>query len=101
MRRARFRLRINQEVREADIVVGTKAQWESSNLASTSGWSINVQGGQIVATRLVGGGKSYVPLSFLVMFLITHGIHNGFQIYHQNSRNYFLENSRILVVFCQ
>ena len=61
MRRARFRLRINQEVREADIVVGTKAQWESSNLASTSGWSINVQRGYIVAMRIIGGGKSYVP----------------------------------------
>ncbi len=61
MRRARFRLRINQEVREADIVVGTKAQWESSNLASTSGWSINVQRGHIVAMRIIGGGKSYVP----------------------------------------
>ena len=61
MRRARFRLRINQEVREADIVVGTKAQWESSNLASTSGWSMNVQRGHIVAMRLIGGGKSYVP----------------------------------------
>ena len=61
MRRARFRLRINQEVREADIVVGTKAQWESSNLASAPGWSINVQRGHIVAMRIIGGGKSYVP----------------------------------------
>ena len=26
MRQARFRLRINEEIREADIVVGTKAQ---------------------------------------------------------------------------
>ena len=60
MRRARFRLRVNQEVREADIVVGTRAQWESSNLAAIPGWSINVQRGQIVAMRLVGGGKGYV-----------------------------------------
>ncbi len=59
MRRARFRLRINQEIREADILVATKGQWELSNLASTPGWSINVQRGHIVAMRLVGG-ESYV-----------------------------------------
>ncbi len=61
MRRTRFRLRINQEVREADIVVGTRAQWESSDFASAPGWSINVQRGQIIAMRIVGGGKRYIP----------------------------------------
>lgn len=55
VRQARFRLRINEEIREADIVVGTKAQWESSSLAATPGWSVNVQRGQIVAMRVVGG----------------------------------------------
>src|SRR5271157_3636947 len=42
MRKARFRLRINEEIREADIVVGTKAQWESSSLAATPGWSVSI-----------------------------------------------------------
>ena len=60
MRQARFRLRINQEIREADIVVGTKAQWESSSLAAAPGWSVNIQRGHIVAMRLVGG-QTYVP----------------------------------------
>ena len=60
MRQARFRLRINEEIREADIVVGTKAQWESSSLAATPGWSVNIQRGYIVAMRLVGG-QTYVP----------------------------------------
>jgi len=60
MRQARFRIRINKEIREADIVVGTKAQWESSSFVATPGWSINVQRGRIVAMRFVGG-KTYVP----------------------------------------
>ena len=60
MRQARFRLRINEEIREADIVVGTKAQWESSSLAATSGWSVNIQRGHIAGRRLVGG-QTYVP----------------------------------------
>jgi hypothetical protein len=60
MRQARFRLRINEEIREADIVVGTKAQWESSSLAAAPGWSVNIQRGHIVAMRLVGG-HTYVP----------------------------------------
>lgn len=60
MRQARFRLRINEEIREADNVVGTKAQWESSSLAATSGWSVNIQRGHIVGMRLVGG-QTYVP----------------------------------------
>ncbi len=60
MRQARFRFRINEEIREADVVVGTKAQWESSNLAAIPGWSINVQRGRIIAMRLVGG-QTYVP----------------------------------------
>ena len=60
MRRTRFRLRINEEIREADVVVGTKAQWESSRLAAIPGWSINVQRGWIVAMRLVGG-ETHVP----------------------------------------
>ena len=61
MRRARFRLRINQDIQEADIVVGTAAQWESSNLASAPGWSINTQRGQIVAMRFLRAGQSHVP----------------------------------------
>ncbi len=60
MRQARFRLRINEEIREADVVVGTKSQWESSRLAEIPGWSINIQRGRVVAMRLVGG-KTYVP----------------------------------------
>lgn len=65
MRQARFRLRINEEIREADIVVGTKAQWESSSLAASPGWSVNIQRGHIVGMRLVGmwlvRGQTYVP----------------------------------------
>jgi len=60
MRQARFRLRINEEIREADIVVGTKAQWESSSLAAATGWSVNIQRGYIVGMRLVRG-QTYVP----------------------------------------
>ncbi len=60
MRQARFRLRINKEIKEADVVVGTKAQWESSRFASIPGWSINVQHGRVIAIRVVGG-KTYVP----------------------------------------
>ncbi len=60
MRQARFRLRINEEIREADVVVGTKSQWESSRFAKIPGWSINVQRGWVVAMRLVGG-KTCVP----------------------------------------
>ena len=59
-RQARFRLRINEEIREADIVVGTKAQWESSSLAAATGWSVNIQRGYIVGMRLVRG-QTYVP----------------------------------------
>lgn len=68
MRRARFRLRINQQIQEVDIVVGTKAQWESSALASIPGWSINIQGRQIIAMRLVGSGESYVPKNLNIGF---------------------------------
>lgn len=64
MKRARFRLRINQEIQEADIVVGTKEQWESSSLAATPGWCINVHGGDIIAMRIVGDRKSHVPNDF-------------------------------------
>ena len=60
MRQARFRLRINEEIREADIVVGTKAQWESSSLAAAPGWSVNIQRGHIVGMRFVRG-QTYVP----------------------------------------
>ena len=60
MRQARFRLRINKEIREADVVVGTKSQWESSRLAAIPGWSINIQRGRVIAMRFVGG-KTYVP----------------------------------------
>lgn len=60
MRQARFRLRINEEIREADIVVGTKAEWESSSLAAATGWSVNIQRGYIVGMRLVRG-QTYVP----------------------------------------
>ncbi len=60
MRQARFRLRINEEIREADVVVGTKSQWESSRLAKIPGWSINVQRGRVIAMRIVGG-KTRVP----------------------------------------
>ncbi len=59
-RQARFRLRINEEIREADIVVGTKAQWESSSLTAATGWSVNIQRGYIVGMRLVRG-QTYVP----------------------------------------
>jgi len=55
MRRARFRIRINQQIHEIDIVVGTNEQWESSSLAATSRWSINVQRGRIIAMRIVDG----------------------------------------------
>ena len=55
MWQARFRLRINAEIWEADIVVGTRARWESSICAATPGWSINAQRGRIIAMRLVGG----------------------------------------------
>ena len=60
MRGTRFRLRVNQEVREADIVVGTRAAVGIIKPCGDSGWSINVQRGQIVAMGLVGGGKGYV-----------------------------------------
>ena len=62
MRKARFRLQINEEIREADIVVGTKAQWESSSLAAAPGWSVNIQRGYIVGVRLVRG-QTYHALS--------------------------------------
>ena len=63
MRRARFRLRVNEEILEADIVVGTKAQWESSLLVATPGWSINVQGNRIVAMRFSSGRVTFRRIS--------------------------------------
>src|SRR5208283_2226430 len=45
---------------EADIVVGTKAQWESSSLAAAPGWSVNIQRGHIAGMRLVRG-QTCVP----------------------------------------
>ncbi len=60
-----------KHIQEADIVVGTAAQWESSSLASAPGWSINTQRGQIVAMRFLRAGKSHVPKN-LDLNLSTH-----------------------------